>query len=70
MIVGDYSDCLTLMIDKHIESGRSLSGNVVVLDGYDCGVHVSTTNNEIEIISFSSLVKKVFLYIWYYHSKK
>ena len=56
MIVGDYSDYLTLMTDNHIESGKLLSGNAVVLYGYDGAVHVLTINNEIRIVSFSSLV--------------
>ena len=56
MIVGDYSDYLTHMTNNHIENGRSLSGNVVVLYGYDSIVHIASTNNEIEIVSFSSLV--------------
>ena len=56
IIVGDYSDYLTHMINNHIESGISLSGNVVVLDEYNGAVHVSSTNNEIGIVSFSSLV--------------
>ena len=56
MIVGDYSDYLTHMTNNHIKSGRSLSGNVVVLNGYDGAVHVSSTNNKIGIVSFSSLV--------------
>ena len=56
MIVGDYSDYLTHMTNNHIESRRSLSSNVVVLGGYDGTVHVSSTNNEIGIVSFSSLV--------------
>ena len=56
MIDGEYSDYVTYMINDHIKSGRSLSGNVVVLDGYDGAVHVSSTNNEIGIVSFSSLV--------------
>ena len=56
MIVGDYSDYLTQMTDNHIESERSLSRNVVVLDGYDGAVHILSTNNEIRIVSFGSLV--------------
>ena len=56
MIVGDYSDYLTHMTNNHIKSGRTLSGNVIVLDGYDGAVHILSTNNEIGIVSFSSLV--------------
>ena len=56
MIVDDYSDYLSHMINNHIASGRSLLGNVVVFDGYDGAVHISSTNNEIGIVSFSSLV--------------
>ena len=56
MIVSNYSDYLLHMINNHIVSGRSLSGYVVVLDGYDGAVHISSTNNEIGIVSFSSLV--------------
>ena len=56
MIVGNYSDYLTHMTNNHVESGRLLSGNVVVLDRYDGAVHVLSTNNEIGIVSFSSLV--------------
>ena len=53
MIVGDYSDYPIHMTDNHTESRKSLSGNVVVLDGYDGAVHVM--DNEIGIVSFSSL---------------
>ena len=56
MIVGDCSDYLTHMTNNHIKSGRSLSGKVFVLHGYDDVVHVSSTKNEIGIVSFSSLV--------------
>ena len=56
MIVGDYSDYLTHMINNHIETERTLSGNDVVLDGYDGAMHVSLINNKIEIKSFTSLV--------------
>jgi len=56
MIVCDYSDYITHMTNNHIKSGRSLSGNVVVLDGYDGAVHVSSTNNKIGTVSFSNLV--------------
>ena len=45
MIVGDYADYLTHITSNHIESGRSLSGNVVVFDGHDGAVHVLSTNN-------------------------
>ena len=56
MIVGDYSDYLTHMTNNYIESERLLSGNVLVLDRYNGAVHILSTNNEIGIVSFSSLV--------------
>ena len=31
-IEGEYSDYVTHMIDDHITAGRSLSGNVIILD--------------------------------------
>ena len=56
MSVGDYSDYVTYMTNDHMKSGRSLSGNVVVLNRYNGAVHFSSTNNKIGIVSFSSLV--------------
>ena len=56
IIDGEYSGYVTCMINDHIKAGRLLSGNVIILDGYDGAVHVSSTNNEIGIVSYSSLL--------------
>ena len=56
MIEGEFSDYLTHMINNNIKAGRSVSGNVAIIDGYDGAVHVSSTNNEIGIVSYSSLL--------------
>ena len=44
------------MTNNHIKSWRSLSGNVIVFDKYNGAVHDLSTNNEIGIVFFSSLV--------------
>ena len=56
MIGGGYSFFLTLMVDHHVERGRLLEGNIMVLDGFDGAVHTSTNTRESGIVSYSSQV--------------
>ena len=56
MIVGGYPFFLTLLVDHHVERGRLLEGNIMVLDGFDGAVLTSTNTRESGIVSYSSQV--------------
>ena len=56
MIVGGFPFYLTFMIDHHLERGRLLVGNIMVLDSYDGAVHTSTNTKESGIVSYNSQV--------------
>lgn len=56
MIVGGFHYYLALMIDHHLERGRLLVGNIMVLDSYDGAVHTPTNTKESCIVSYNSPV--------------
>ena len=55
MIVGGSPFYFTLMIDHHIEQGRLLVGNIMVIDSYESAVHTSTNTKESSIVYNSQL---------------
>ena len=63
MIVGGIPFYLTLMIDYHLERGRLLVGNIMVLDSYDGEAHTSTNTKESLVLFPTALKYSILLFM-------
>ena len=53
-IDGDYSTYIQLLENKHVNEGRTIDGNVAVLDSFDGAEHIRSKKAITSVVSFSS----------------
>ena len=55
-IFGNYETYLDILLDKQKDKGRTIHGNVAVIDSYDGAIHSNTDKQRCNVVSFSSQI--------------